>query len=187
MESRFGILEGVIRSRVGYAGGGMKDPSYQKMGDHTETVQIDYDPERITYGELLTYFWRSHDPRYQSGSKQYQNAIFFHDTQQHREALASKSAIERKIKQTVKTVVAPLGSFTPAEAYHQKYLLMHHSLKREILSIYPLHKDLVDSTAAARLNGYAGGYGTKAQLDRELKDLGLSETGRRTLIRMFPE
>lgn len=82
MESRFGILEGVIRTRVGYAGGKTDAPTYRHMGDHTETVQIDYDPGRITYEELLKIFWESHDPESRPYSVQYKNAVFFHNAAQ---------------------------------------------------------------------------------------------------------
>lgn len=81
------------------------------------------------------------------------------------------------------TEVLPLQSFTRAEDYHQKYLLKQRSdLVKELSRIYPLKKDFTDSTAVARLNGYAGGYGNPVQLEREIDDLGLSRESRKTLI-----
>jgi peptide-methionine (S)-S-oxide reductase len=175
-------VEGVIRTRVGYAGGEKASPSYHAMGDHTETVQVDYDPNRITYAQLLDIFWSSHRPTSRNWSRQYMKAVFFHDDQQQREALASKANIEQKIGRTVKTGILPVQSFTLAEKYHQKYILKGHKvLNGEMSRIYPAHSEFVDSTAVARLNGYVGNNGTREQLGRELDILGLDEHGRRVL------
>jgi len=185
MESRFGIIEGVIRTRVGYAGGQTDDPTYSSIGDHTETVQVDYDPERITYAQLLDIFWKSHRPTKQSWSRQYMNAVFYQNEQQRRLSMASKTAVEKKIGRTVKTEVVPLQSFTMAEDYHQKYILKrYYDLKNEMSRIYPRHQEFVDSTAVARLNGYAGGNGTKDQLSWEIESLGLSAEGKKALIKL---
>jgi methionine-S-sulfoxide reductase len=108
----------VIRTRVGYAGGRKANPDYGHIGDHTETVQVDYDPQRITYNELLDIFWRSHKPTGRSWSRQYMNAVFYHDDRQRQLAMDSKAAVEKKIGQGVKTEVAPLRTFTMAEDYH---------------------------------------------------------------------
>jgi peptide-methionine (S)-S-oxide reductase len=172
----------VIRTRVGYAGGQMDAPSYSNIGDHTETVQVDYDPKRITYAQLLDIFWKSHRPISRSWSRQYMNAVFYHNEQQRRLAMASKTAMAKKIGRTVKTEVVPIQSFTMAEDYHQKYILKrNHDLKNEMSRIYPRHRDFVDSTAVARLNGYAGKHGTKDQLSREIESLGLSAEGKKVL------
>lgn len=157
-------------------------PSYSNIGDHTETVQVDYDPTLITYEQLLNIFWKSHGPTRGSGSRQYMKAVFYHDEQQRRMAMASKSALEEKIGSTVKTEVIPIRSFTMAEDYHQKYYLkLHDGLKSEMSDIYPQHQDFVYSTAVTRLNGYVGGHGTKNQLAREIESLGLSAEGRNVL------
>ena len=163
----------------------MEGPSYGHMGDHTETVQVDFDSGRITYAQLLEIFWNSHQPTSQSGSRQYINAIFYHDDDQRRLAMDSKLAVEQKNDGIIRTEVLPLRSFTMAEAYHQKYILKQHVvLKGEMSRIYPQHRDFVASTAVARLNGYAGGNGTRDQLLRELETLGLSDQGKRILSEM---
>lgn len=163
----------------------MSVPSYKKMGDHTETIQVDYDPDRISYSQLLDFFWQSHRPQKRSWSQQYMRAVFYHDKDQRLQAEASKVALAEKIGDKVETKVMPLRSFTMAEDYHQKYLLKGHGeLKGELVRIYPSHRDLVDSTAAARLNGYAGGHGNKAQLSREITRLGLSTSAREILIEL---
>lgn len=152
------------------------------MGDHTETVQVDYDPSRISYSQLLDVFWQSHRPKSRSWSQQYMNAVFYSDENQRRQAEASKTALAQKIGGKVKTRIVPLRSFTMAEDYHQKYYLRGRGpLEKELMRIYPHHRDFVDSTAAARLNGYVGGHGTKEQLSDELEKLGLSIEGRQAL------
>jgi len=182
------MIEGVIRTRVGYAGGEMEGPSYGKMGDHTETVQVDFDPGQITYTQLLEIFWASHRPTSRNWSRQYMNAIFFHDDKQRRLAMDSTSVIEQKIDGTIRSEVLPLRSFTMAENYHQKYMLKQHSkLKGELSRVYPRHQDFVASTAVARLNGYAGGNGKRDQLSREIEILGLSDKGKRVLLEMVGE
>ncbi len=160
----------------------MEGPSYGNMGDHTETVQIDFDPDRIAYAQLLEIFWGSHRTTSRNWSRQYLNAVFFHDDEQHRLAMESKAALEQKKDATIRTEVLPLRSFTMAENYHQKYLLKQHSkLKGELSHVYTKHQDFVASTAVSRLNGYAGGNGTRDQLSRELETLGLSAKGKRVL------
>ena len=170
---------------MGYAGGELEGPSYGHMGDHTETVQVDFDPGLITYAQLLEIFWNSHQPTSRNGSRQYMNVIFYHDDEQRRSAMDSKIALEQETDGTIRSQVLPLRSFTMAEDYHQKYILKQHAkLKSELLRVYPRHQDFVASTAVARLNGYTGGNGTRDQLSRELETLGLSAQGERILSEM---
>ena len=176
------MVEGVIRTRVGYAGGRKKSPTYARIGDHTETVQVDYDPARISYEQLLDIIWDSHTSTSHNASGQYMRAIFFHDERQKEIALASQKALAEKIGQPVITRVLPVRSFTMAEDYHQKYILKQNKgLMRELSAIYPAHSDMVASTVAARLNGYAGRYGTQEQLSQEIDQLGLSDNGKRLI------
>lgn len=172
----------MIRTRVGYAGGLKKNPTYSAMGDHTETVQVDYDPQVITFEQLLQIFWDSHRPTDRTWSRQYMNAVFYHDDRQRQLAEASKKALAEKSGFTVRSKVAPLRSFTLAEDYHQKYLLKGNKpLLNEMKRIYPRSQDLIDSTAAARLNGYLGRNGSTERLAREIDRLGLSEQGKAVL------
>ena len=163
----------------------MNNPTYRHIGDHTETVQVDYDPGYITYKELLEIFWRSHRPTGQSSRRQYLNAVFYHHESQRKAALASKTEWQQKLGADIQIEVAPLRSFTMAEAHHQKYILKRNAvLKEEMVRIYPHHADFVDSTAVARLNGYAGGNGSRHRLLQELDRLGLSPSGQKTLLGM---
>jgi methionine-S-sulfoxide reductase len=178
-----GVLDGVIRTRVGYTGGSKADPTYYFLGDHTEAVQIDFDPTVISYADLLTVFFEGHDCSILVGSRQYMSAIFFHDAEQEEQARQAKALEEERLGVTVQTQVLPVGTFYLAEDYHQKYYLQgDNALMWEFWAFYPGWWDIVDSTVATRVNGYLGGYGTKEQLLREIDSYGLSEEGKDRLL-----
>ena len=163
---------------MGYAGGRMVNPTYRQMGDHTETFQVDYDPTLISYGELLDLYWNSHNPFRQTMSRQYMNIIFTHNEEQEKLARESKALLEQKQNGEVATEIVSFSKFYPAEDYHQKYYLQGRSaLMNEFKRFYPNFQDFIDSTAAARVNGYISGYGDTASLSLELEDLGLSPRG----------
>lgn len=144
---------------------------------------MDFDPSRISYEQLLTVFWASHHPGSHPWSRQYMNAVFYHNEAQQRLALASKKQIADKSKGEVYTEVLSAIEFYPAEDYHQKYYLRGVSkLYDEMHCIYPNDRDFNNSTAAARLNGYLGGYGSKTNFQSELDSLGLSPAGRALLL-----
>ena len=173
-----------MRTRVGYAGGTKESPTYRSLGDHTETIQIDYDPARITYEDLLSLFWKSHKPTTKSWSRQYMAAVFYHNEEQKDLASASKDRQEKALRQKIHTIILPFTGFTLAENYHQKYRLQRENdLMQEYARIYPSFEDIINSTSAARVNGYLGGHGTAARLKDNLKNFGLSpEAGRRLLL-----
>lgn len=170
---------------MGYSGGTKPHPTYRNLGDHTETVQVDFDPTVISYQELLEVFWESHVPGYPAWSRQYMNVIFYHNEEQKRLAEASQARVVAKTGGQVHTAILPATEFTLAEDYHQKYYLRQvPELWRELGRSYPDLKGRTNSTAAARMNGYVAGYGSVAQLEEELPDLGLSpEAGRQLLAR----
>lgn len=170
----------MVRTRVGYTGGKKANPTYYSLGNHTETLQIDYDPTVITYDELLAIFWSSHNPTRGSWSQQYKAAVFVHNDRQLRQAERSKTAISeektgRFFNRTIHTEIIPASTFYLAENYHHKYLLQHSpQIWAEIVEIYRRPVDWINSTAAARLNGYVGGYASVNQLEEEINSLGLS-------------
>lgn len=173
----------MIRTRVGYAGGSKENPTYYSLGDHSETIQIDYDPTQISYGQLLEVFWNSHNPTYEPWSRQYMSIIFYHSEDQRRLAIETKESEEARLGRHVFTEIVPFSEFYLAEDYHQKYYLRQESaLMAEFRAIYPATEDFVASTAVARVNGYVGGYGELATLEEELSLLGLSEAGRQRLL-----
>ena len=171
---------------MGYTGGVQASPTYQRLGDHTETIEIDYDPDRITYAQLLDSFWHGHNPSRRPWSRQYMSAIFYHDATQKEVAENSKAARSKDLNKTLHTLIAPANHFYRAELYHQKYQLRRQrDLFDEFKAMYPNPWNIVDSTAAARTNGYLGGYGTLKQLKAELPLLGLSDQSRRRLWRIM--
>lgn len=172
-----------MRTRVGYCGGTTDHPTYRSIGDHAETIQIDFDPQVISYEHLLEIFWTTHNPCRQAWSRQYMSAIFYAGEAQH-------AAIERTrarfvaTPEQVQTEIAPLKKFWIAEDYHQKYRLRaERALAAELHAIYPDEAGFTASTAAARLNGWLDGYGTGAQLERDIGRLGLSAAGQELLRR----
>ena len=132
VEAAFQEVKGVLATRVGYTGGRFKNPTYKdvctdKTG-HAEAVQIKYDPQQVSYGQLLDVFWGIHDPtadnrQGQDVGTQYRSAIFFHSPEQENAAQLSKQKLEasEKFKRSVVTQIVAAGEFCQAEEYHQKY------------------------------------------------------------------
>ncbi len=96
---------------MGYAGGSTKNPTYHNLADHTETVQIDYDPNVIKYDELLSYFFAAHNPFGTALSTQYKSIIFVHDAEQERAAHAAKAALEAETGRAVHTEIVTAWRF----------------------------------------------------------------------------
>ena len=177
----------MIRTRVGYSGGTKRNPTYHDLGDHSETLQIDFDPARVSYERLLEVFWKAHDPASRSWSRQYRAALFFHNEAQKQLALASRDREAARIRGKIKTEILPANEFYLAEDYHQKYYLRQDFVfSTEFRRIFPSEWDFVNSTAAARVNGYVSGYGTMTALKEELDRLGLSEEGKKKLLKRVP-
>jgi len=182
-ESQYGAVEGVVRTRVGYCGGKKVQPSYHDIGDHSESIQIEFDPNKTSYSKLLELFWEFHSPLYRS-SKQYRSAIFFHDAEQ--EKIAKKSKEEKSIElkpSTIYTDIEPVTTFTCAEDYHQKYKMQPHKNIVKSLGL-GAYTELIDSPIACKLNGYLGGYGTVASLKQDIKDLKIPDRVASSLIAM---
>ena len=168
-DSLFRSLDGVVRTRVGYAGGTTQNPTYHNLGDHTETILIDYDPTQISYQELLDIYWDSHNPTGQPWSRQYMSITFYHDSDQRELAMESKQREETSLRRQVHTEIIPFSKFYLAEDYHQKYDLQQEpELMEELSTIYPNFADFLDSTAVARINGYLGGHVTFEELQEQL-------------------
>lgn len=181
-DAKFGALDGVVRTRVGYAGGDKDNPTYHSLGKHTETIQIDYNQDEITYKDLLNIFWENHEPTVRR-STQYMSRIFYHNDYQKRTAKESKDELGKELGKEIKTVISKFEEFYPAEDYHQKYYLKHHQKFLEVYkSIYPDHEDFLNSTAVSRVNGYAVGDGYLESPD-DLKNMGLSEEGQEALYK----
>ncbi|MGD9289670.1 MAG: peptide-methionine (S)-S-oxide reductase MsrA [Desulfobacterales bacterium] len=132
VESDFEKYDGVVEAISGYAGGQTQNPTYKEVSSggtgHAEVVQIIYDPQKITYSELLDIFWRHVDPTDPNGQfvdrgSQYRPAIFYHDEEQKRLAEDSKRKLESsgRFDKSIETEIVPISEFYEAEDYHQDY------------------------------------------------------------------
>jgi peptide-methionine (S)-S-oxide reductase len=126
----FDQLPGVISVTSGYTGGTRQKPTYEEVSSgttgHAESVDVVYDPSRISYEKLLDVFWHNVDPlakdyQFCDHGTQYRSAIFVHDENQRRLAEASRAEVQKRFKQPVVTEITPASTFWPAEAYHQDY------------------------------------------------------------------
>lgn len=163
----------MIRTRVGYAGGTTMNPTYRNMGDHTETLEIDFDPTIISFEQILQLFWSSHNPtRGQSyGGRQYMSLLLYHNDHQKELAKKTKEEQERFIKAEIQTEVSPYAKFYLAEDYHQKYYLKRHKNAIEQLNrLFQTEEAFTDATLTARLNGLVKGYLTMDQLKTEIDE-----------------
>ncbi|TMD69149.1 MAG: peptide-methionine (S)-S-oxide reductase MsrA [Chloroflexi bacterium] len=134
VEAEFRQLpKGVVSTAVGYEGGTMKNPTYRDVctdrTGHAEAVEVEYNPEEISYEELLEVFWENHDPTTLNRQgpdvgKQYRSVIFYHTPEQQAAALASKEKLEKsgKYRRPIVTEIVPATTFYRAEEYHQQYL-----------------------------------------------------------------
>lgn len=132
VEVAFRNVPGVTDTAVGYMGGTVANPTYEQVctdrTGHAEVVQVEYDPDELSYEQLLDTFWEVHDPtqRNRQGpdvGTQYRSAVFFHTPEQQEQALASKARIQAQQADPVVTEIVPASDFWRAEEYHQQYLV----------------------------------------------------------------
>ena len=132
MQPPFDTLGGVLSTTVGYTGGTEPNPTYEEVSSkktgHAESIEIVYDPRRVSYQQLLEVLWRNVDPttpnrQFADVGRQYRTAIFYHDEEPRRLAAASKEQMERsgRFKDPIVTEITPASPFYPAEEYHQQY------------------------------------------------------------------
>ncbi len=133
VESTFRELPGVIDAAVGYEGGQTANPTYKDVctdrTGHVEVVEVEFDPEQITYEQLLDVFWSTHDPTQVNRQgpdigTQYRSVVFYHSPEQQHMAIESKSRLDNsgKFRQPIATAIEPAQTFYRAEDYHQQYL-----------------------------------------------------------------
>jgi peptide-methionine (S)-S-oxide reductase len=132
VEVAFRNVPGVVDTAVGYEGGTLPNPTYEdvcsKTTGHAEVVQVEFDPDEVSYEELLDVFWDVHDPTQVNrqgpdvGSN-YRSAIFFHSTEQQEQALESKARVQARFDRPIATEITPASDFWRAEDYHQQYLV----------------------------------------------------------------
>lgn len=134
VEENLRKVRGVESTEVGYTGGRKENPTYEEVCSdttgHAEAVRLEFDPDVVSYDELLNLFFRMHDPTTLNRQgpdvgKQYRSAIFYHSDEQREKALAVKQEIERSgmFKGPIVTEITRAGEFYEAEEYHQKYYM----------------------------------------------------------------
>jgi peptide-methionine (S)-S-oxide reductase len=125
-------VPGVISTTSGYTGGQVANPTYEQVSSggtgHAESVQVIYDPSKVSYQKLLTYYWRHVDPtvkdqQFCDHGSQYRTAIFVHSAEERKLAEASKKQVEAELKKPIYTQIVDAGPFYPAEEYHQDFYL----------------------------------------------------------------
>lgn len=165
-DARFGAIDGVVRTRVGYAGGTTAAPTYHDLGDHTEVVRLEYDPERLGYADLLGVAFDAHDPDRQPGKRQY-HGLVCPETDAQREALSAYLRRIGRSPEGIETRIEPRPSFHAAESYHQKYTLR---TDRTLMGLFEEagydDRGIRESAAAAKLNADLAGkdVGTTLEL-----------------------
>ena len=136
MEEILRKIPGVLKTTVGYSGGTTADPTYEDvctgMTGHAESIQIEFDSSKLSYEELLNYFFRMHDPttlnrQHNDVGTQYRSAIFYTSEGQKKTAQLAKEKWDKsgKFTKPITTEITAAGKFYPAEEYHQKYLVKH--------------------------------------------------------------
>jgi peptide-methionine (S)-S-oxide reductase len=131
VEAAFRRIDGVTKTRVGYAGGGVDHPTYEQVCSdstgHAEVVEVTYDTDKVPYEQLLAVFWAEHDPTQVNRQgpdvgSQYRTVIFAHDGEQRAAAEASRARVQERIGRPVATTIEDAQPFWEAEDYHQQYL-----------------------------------------------------------------
>lgn len=165
---------------MGYAGGTTPSPTYKQMGDHTECLQIDYDPTLITFEEITRHFWSSHNSnRGNYKGRQYLSIFLYQDIDQKDAIKKIKTEIQTKNSQIIGTEIAPLDHFTIAEERHQKYYLKRYSNATQKLREHFLTEvAFTNATLVARLNSFVKGYGTLSSLKEEIMQWDREEAGK---------
>lgn len=132
VEEAFRTTAGVVSTEVGYAGGQVKDATYEQVCSestgHAEVVRVTFDPSKTSFRNLLEIFWRIHDPTQMNrqgpdSGTQYRSVIFYFDNSQKREAEESMRLEQKKLLRVIATAIEKAGLYVKAEDYHQKYVM----------------------------------------------------------------
>jgi len=134
VEIDFANTPGVLSTEVGYTGGKIDSPSYEEVCNgrtgHAEAVHLTFDPDEVSYAQLLDVFFETHDPTQVNRQgpdvgHQYRSAIFYTTPKQHETAVASKARAQQRFSRPIATEITAASEFWPAEEYHQRYLVKH--------------------------------------------------------------
>ena len=184
-EALMGSAHGVVLTRVGFTGGTLPNPSYSAIGDHVETVEVLYDPERTDYVSLLRHFWSHHNARAKPIFRQYASAVFCSEKEEIELAKTVREEWEQKGEEKVLTAVLPLNQFYPAAENHQKYYLQQDP---KLLQSLP-GEDRLSTVLATKLNAISGRAGERESLEKTLSDLGVDTKAQAVLFNraVWPE
>jgi len=173
--TRFGMLPGVLRVRVGFCGGTTPSPSYEDVGDHTLAVNVHYDPKRVKYEQLLHVFWNYHDIFSQNETPETQSTIFYHNRDQEEFAQELMAKEQAKHDHVISTVIRPFKEFINSDDEHQHFILQSNPDLMKVLGKRLRPHQMAHSHLACRLEGYVAGFATPAEFDKELSDLHIPE------------
>ncbi|MUT64810.1 peptide-methionine (S)-S-oxide reductase MsrA [Paenibacillus sp. NEAU-GSW1] len=184
-EALFGHMPGVVGTRVGYAGGKTAFPTYRELGDHTETVQVHYDPRLVTFEQLAELFWSNHNPVNINDykGKQYMSLLFYASAEQEEAIRRVLNSREERELPRPETRIEAIAHFYPAEERHQKYYLQRYPDAMEKLAmLYPERTELLGSRLAARLNGLAKGFTNMERVRNEIAGWNMDQAERAAML-----
>lgn len=126
VEHKLSKIAGVVSTCVGYSGGSVANPTYEQVcggkTGHIEVVEVRFDPQALSFEELLTEFWNIHDPTARDKKRQYSSTILYKDAQQKEIATRALEQLQKNMSSPPYTTIEPFKKFYPAEEYHQKYI-----------------------------------------------------------------
>jgi len=174
--AEYATVEGVLRTRVGYSGGDLTQPSYDNLGNHVEIFEVDYDPDLISYADLVELYFVFYDASMRPISQRVKPVIYYRTDEEYTMATKIKQVIEAQSEDGIFAVIEPFEIFYLAEAKHQlSYLKQETSLYGEISQIFENDDQLILSILASKLNGFIPGYGNPEELAAIIEDSGLSQ------------
>jgi len=153
-----------VRTRVGYSGGSQADPTYMMIMDHTESIQIEFDPTLISYEELVREFFDQIGSPYSNCSGQYKSAVWYHDEEQAKIVSKIRGEFEKGADKKVKVCIEAAGTFYYAEDYHQKYYLRYQHDLMQYFDGWSSRR-FTDSPLTSLLNAYSA-RPSKVSLER---------------------
>ncbi|NOV02284.1 peptide-methionine (S)-S-oxide reductase MsrA [Paenibacillus planticolens] len=187
-DALFGQIAGVIRTRVGFAGGTTDNPTYRQLGDHTEVVEVDFDSVNVKLETILQVFWSAHNPVNINDYKgrQYKSLVLFRDPEQLRIISEVMKSYEEQGNETPDTEVAPFSGFYIAEDRHQKYYLKRFpDAIDKLRPLFPTEEELTNATLAARLNGLSKGYTNMEKIIKEIRTWHLNGEEQEEIIHLI--
>ena len=182
-EAQLGLVKGIYKTCVGYAGGNTENPTYHNIGDHTESFKVSYNEEEIIFEDLMRWYFLSPNTCARSYKTQYDSIVFYNNKEEKEiaEKIMKEYGDEYKVKYNVR--LEPYKNFYLAEDYHQKYYLqLSKEINKDIRAIYPSTREFINSTAAMKLNSYLKAKGALEGLKQEIDLLGLTEDNKKILL-----